>query len=125
MKNLVTCNYAVVRFLPYRETSEFVNVGVVLFCPQAGFFDFALETKKTRRVTDFFPEMPKTLFRTGRQAFEEELRRIRLLFRETSNVEKDFRFGLFRELVRPRGSLFRFGEISTVLAADPKVAIKE
>lgn len=45
MKPMRTCNYAVVRFLPYRETGEFVNVGVVLYCREAGFFDVALEPK--------------------------------------------------------------------------------
>ncbi len=47
MKQFV-CNYAPVRFLPYRETGEFVNVGVVLHCPQTDFFGFRLiPTKKT------------------------------------------------------------------------------
>lgn len=32
----VVCNYAVARFLPYRESGEFVNVEVVLACPQRG-----------------------------------------------------------------------------------------
>ncbi len=31
----VACNYAIIRFLPYPETEEFVNVGVVLACPSA------------------------------------------------------------------------------------------
>jgi hypothetical protein len=36
--NRFVCNYAIARFRPYRETAEFVNVGVVLLCPPTGFF---------------------------------------------------------------------------------------
>jgi len=32
MKNQLVCNFSVVRFLPYPETDEFVNVGVVMAC---------------------------------------------------------------------------------------------
>lgn len=29
--NELTCNYAPIRFQPYRETGEFVNIGVVVY----------------------------------------------------------------------------------------------
>jgi hypothetical protein len=31
----VACNCAIARFRPYSKTGEFVNVGIVLFCPQS------------------------------------------------------------------------------------------
>ncbi len=115
-----TCNYAVVRFLPYRETGEFVNVGVVLFCREAGFFDVALETQRRRRVTDFFPELDRELFSTGRQTFNQELRRVTQLLRaDNHELANEDRLSIFRELVRPRESVFRFSEMGTVLAEDP------
>jgi hypothetical protein len=55
MKDLV-CNYAPVRFLPYRETGEFVNVVVVVYFPEINYQDFKLETRRTERM------------RTGRSA---------------------------------------------------------
>jgi hypothetical protein len=126
MKTMQTCNYAVVRFLPYRETGEFVNVGVVLFCRDAGFFDVALETQKRRRVTDFFPELDKELFSTGRQTFNQELRRIKqLLCADDRKLADEARLTIFRELVRPRESVFRFSEIGTVLAEDPAKKLAE
>jgi hypothetical protein len=121
-----TCNYAVIRFLPYRETGEFVNVGVVLFCREAGFFDVALETNQQKRVTDFFPELDRELFLAGRQAFFEELRRVKqLLNAEERKLDEQARLGVFRELVRPRESVFRFGEAGTVLAEDPAAKLQE
>ena len=55
--NKFVCNYAIARFRPYRETAEFVNVGVVLLCPQVDFFGHAFERRKYKRITDFFPEL--------------------------------------------------------------------
>lgn len=115
-----TCNYAVVRFLPYRETGEFVNVGVVLFCREPGFFDVMLETQRHRRVTDFFPELDRELFTVGRQTFDQELRRVKqMLGADDRKLDDEARLGIFQELVRPRESIFRFSEVGTVLTDDP------
>src|SRR5512135_1840724 len=76
MKELV-CNYAIARFLPYRETGEFVNIGVVLTCPQVGYSDFLFEKRKYKRVTDFFPELDVEIFKSGLQAFLLELERLK------------------------------------------------
>lgn len=120
MKTIYPCNYAVVRFLPYRETGEFVNLGVVLFCQATLYFDFKLETKHRQRVTDFFPELDKGLFQVGRDAFRKELQRIKELLSTDHLVfgEKNC-FSVFQELVRHRESIFHFGEIGTALAEDP------
>lgn len=126
MKAMQTCNYAVVRFLPYRETGEFVNVGVVLFCRDAGFFDVTLETQRRRRVTDFFPELDRELFSIGRQTFNQELRRVKqMLGADDRKLADEARLGIFRELVRPRESVFRFSEVGTVLAEDPAKKLAE
>lgn len=55
MKKLI-CNYSVIRFLPYPETREFVNIGILACCPQVGWMDYALEARKTKRVSDFSPK---------------------------------------------------------------------
>ncbi len=39
------------RFLPYTETDELVNVGVVMACPQTGLFDYRIETRRRERIT--------------------------------------------------------------------------
>lgn len=112
----LACNYAVLRFLPYPETGEFVNLGVAVHCPAKGFFDTAFEGRKTQRVTDFFPELDKEMFKGARQAITAELARVKMTIR----AEKDTELGrrVFRELVRPREAVFRFGEIRTILTDD-------
>lgn len=126
MNAMRTCNYAVVRFLPYRETGEFVNVGVALFCREANFFDVALETQRRRRVTDFFPELDRDIFTAGRQMFHQELLRVKtLICDDDRKLDMETRAGVFRELVRPRESVFRFGEMGTALAEDPAKKLAE
>lgn len=124
------CNYAIARFRPYRETGEFVNVGIVLLCPELGFFDCAFETRRHRRVTDFFPELDFQIFQTGLSGLLKELKRVttreegqgpQLVFQK----EAEAGIAMFKELVRPREAIFNFGEIGTVLASDPKAKLTD
>lgn len=112
------CNYAVLKYLPYPETGEFVNLGVVVHCPTTGFFDTALEGRKTRRVTQFFPELNQEAFRGARRAIAEELDRVGRMIETEQDLEMGRR--IYRELVRVREAVFRFGEIRTVMTDDPK-----
>ncbi len=72
----VVCNYAIARFRPYRETSEFVNVGVVLICQQVNYFGYLFETRRHKRITDFFPELDLEVFKAGLSGLLKELTRI-------------------------------------------------
>lgn len=129
--NELICNFAIARFLPYRETGEFVNLGVVLTCPQTGYFDFLFEKRKHKRVTDFFPELDVEVLKTGLRAFSLDLERLK--FHDASHtpaqlVLKDEINAVqhnFRELVRPREAIFCFGDIGTTAANDPALKLKE
>ena len=111
------CNYAVLRFLPYPETGEFVNLGVAVHCPATGFFGTAFEGRKTKRVTDFFPELDHDVFKAARRAIAAELGRVGRTIARENDMELGRR--VFRELVRIREAVFRFGEIRTILTDDP------
>jgi hypothetical protein len=111
------CNYAVLRFLPYPETGEFVNLGVAVHCPKLGFLETQIEKQKMGRVTGFFPELNKERFKAARMAISEEMERVQQLVMQETDGELGRR--LFRELVRTRETIFRFSEIRTVLTADP------
>ena len=109
-------NYAVLRFLPYPETGEFVNLGIVVHCPEKGWFDLKLERRKSKRVTDFFPELDREAFRATRDGIADELERVMKLIKKTPDRELGRR--IFRDVVRPRESVFRFGEIRTIMTTD-------
>ena len=131
MMKEVVCNYAVVRFLPYRETGEFVNVGVVLMCPQLRHYAYRVEHRRHKRVTDFFPELEVEVFKTGLDVLICELTRVTGGSVGTEAAQYVFPseynqiVNSFQELVRTRESLFHFGEVRTLLTTDPKMALQE
>ena len=128
MKNKVACNYTVIRFLPYPETGEFVNLGIAMACPDMHWFDYRLETRRIDRITNFFPELKhnKAAFTEGRKLFRDELERIgkmlnadkersQLLFRESARAFND----AFLALLRPREEAFCFSNPRTCLTDEP------
>lgn len=130
MKEIV-CNYAPLRFLPYRETAEFVNVGIVVQCPQVDFFGFRLiPLKKTARVTNFFPELKVKLFKAALQGVAQDLERIRLEHQhlgadEESPATAKVKIADFCQLVRRREGLLHFGEVGVLMAATPEQAVED
>lgn len=126
MKRLA-CQYAIIRFLPYAETGEFANVGVLLACPATGFFSARLmPTKHTRRITAFFDRLDKRVYRDSLNYFREELERVRELVRGRfvrggeAEVQR-----AFMGLATPRETLLRFGDVRALLAEDPEAALDQ
>jgi hypothetical protein len=124
MKELV-CNYALVRFLPYRETGEFVNIGVVLYAPEVNYFDFRLATDRHRRFEALFPEMDQNIYRASVASLEKELQRQRNLFSGESGAARttDENLAAFRALLRRRESLIHFGDVGMRLGV-PEVTLQ-
>lgn len=125
MKKLI-CNYSVIHFLPYPETGEFVNVGILACCPQVGWMDYVLEQRKTKRISDYFPELDLQVYRAGRQHVATELDRLITVHRSADQAQwampthQQYLTGIFMEIIRPREELFRFGSPSTLLTATPQ-----
>lgn len=69
--------YAVVRFMPFAETREFANVGVVAIAPKLGLYDCKLAPKTFNRVTKFFEDLNGVVYKHAIEGFEAELQRIR------------------------------------------------
>lgn len=128
MKNQLACNYTVLRFLPYPETGEFVNLGIAMGCPDLHWFDFRLETRRVDRITGFFPELKhnKEAFVEGRKLFKAELDRMHTILNDGDETQLRFkenaqRFNqAFLALVRPREEAFCFSTPRTCLTDDPK-----
>lgn len=127
----VVCNYAIARFRPYRETGEFVNIGIVLICPQLDYFSHIFETRKHKRITDFFPELDVDVFKAGLVGLGKELTRV--TGREAEEAGHQFilheetkaSLSRFKELIRPRETLFYFGDAGTVMASNPRQKLQE
>ena len=125
------CQYAIVRFMPFIETEEFANVGVLLMAPYARYFDFKLLTRRHGRITKFFDELNAQIFRTSMYDLKEELTRVNDMLQtlgfdrrlKVYDVEAANR--LFSEILRSRETIVRFSEPRVVLTHDPKIAMKE
>lgn len=117
----VACRYAVVQFVPYLETGEFANVGVAMVCPQTGYFGFKLQsTRKSKRITGFFDELPRTVFARAVQGIRAELLRIdELVTRLTATGRPEAVRDVFEALTHPREAIVRFSGLRVVLTDDP------
>ncbi len=126
----IPCQYAIMRFMPFVETGEFANVGILLMAPKARYFGFKLLTRRHGRITKFFDDLDAKLFRAAMKDMQEELGRIHDVFkahgfdRRYKINDIEFSKGLFAEIIRPREIMLRFSEPRVVLAADPKETVK-
>ncbi|NQY35982.1 MAG: DUF3037 domain-containing protein [Alteromonadaceae bacterium] len=117
------CMFAVVRFMPFAETREFANVGVVLIAPKLGLYNFKLAPKKFARVTNFFDDLDGQVYQHAVQGFEDELNRIRNYFFHHSVQGKGL-VDQFKEITRPRESVVHFGEIATLITDNFDVTLE-
>jgi Protein of unknown function (DUF3037) len=120
------CRYAIVRFMPYPETGEFANVGVVVMSPEARYFGFQFIERRVARVTAFFEELDPTVYRNAQRAFIDELTRLRIAFEhrfarhDVSPSEIRLTNALFDEMTRPREAIMYLDDPRIILAEDPE-----
>lgn len=118
--NGFACRYAIVQFMPYPETGEFANVGVVLMCPQTGHFGYQLQRRKYARVTRFFDELPRHVYRHAMDLIDSELRRVREIIARVPDREREaYLRQVFDNLLHPREAIVRFSAPRIVLTQDP------
>lgn len=121
-KNNAQCMYAVVRFMPFAETREFANVGVVVIAPKFGIYDFKLAPQKFGRVTQFFDDLDGMVYKHAIEGFEAELERVRNYLVHNYVQGKDL-VEYFKEITRTRESVLHFGEIGTLLTDNVNVTV--
>jgi hypothetical protein len=114
------CNYALLRYLPYPETGEFVNVGVLVACRQPCLLDFVAERKMPERAKTLFRKQSGQTFEAALEALRLEMERVKCGARDPKSVQS-----AFNDSVRARESVFRFGEVRTILTADPSNLCQE
>jgi hypothetical protein len=121
--SLFACRYAVVQFLPYAETGEFANVGIALLCPETAYFGFRLQnTRRTKRITQFFDRLDRTVFSRAMALFQEELQRVEQYLRDEIFPARnaDAARQAFIALTHPREAIIRFAPVRAVMTAAPE-----
>ena len=116
--NQVACSYAALRFLPYRETGEFANVGVVVWAPEVGLFAYRCNPLY-KRLKGFFPELDASIYRTAIQGVKAQLMGVEKQFAMKTMAGEARHTGLvnrFHEFVRTREGLMIFSPAGAMLA---------
>lgn len=114
------CNYALLQFLPYPETGEFVIVGVLVVCQQPCLLDFTAEEVMSERVKAMFTRQHEETFANAIAALRKVMERAKSSVRDPKTCQM-----VFGEIVRHRESMFRFGEVRTILTDDPRNLVDE
>lgn len=123
---LVACRYAVIQFAPFRETGEFANAGVVLVCPETGYFGYRLQTRRTRRITEFFDGLTRSTYLRAMKIMEEELQRVAGAAAACPATDcAPYLRQLFEGLVHPREALVRFAGPRGLMTANPAAELAE
>lgn len=123
------CHYSILRFMPYRETEEFVNVGVVLVQPETGFFNYKLASKR-KRISAFFHEFNMSIYRYGLANVRAELELLRDHFNLLDNggqcrLMPEELLNAYTALIRTRESIFQYSTPRTVLCENAKQKLEE
>jgi Protein of unknown function (DUF3037). len=120
--NRIACRYAVLKFVPYPETGEFANVGVIMVAPKENRLLFMLETRHTKRLNGFFRHLDVDVYKAAIGNYHEELAFLEQQVSDGKLSACDA-FGL---MVRPREAILSFGEPrGALLEHDPKTALNK
>ncbi|WP_257264914.1 DUF3037 domain-containing protein [Endozoicomonas sp. ONNA2] len=115
------CRYAIVQFMPYPETGEFANVGVVAVLPRQNRFVFKLELAKYGRLTKFFRHLDHKVFLQAIKHLNEELR-----YLETAvNNQEIEALQAFELMVRPLEAIVRFSKERVKMTEKPQAIAAE
>ncbi len=129
MNKLLACHYSVVRFCPYPETDEFVNIGVVLACPATGFLDFRrADLRRRGRVGRFFPELEVNIYSAAMHAWVDSLKPWRNVpdnGQTFADFDRERQRDVFKTLVRPRESIIYYSEPRVILSDNPAATLDD
>jgi len=129
MTKQLACHYSVVRFAPYPETDEFVNVGVVLACPALGYFDFKrADLRRRGRVGRFFPELDANIYSAAMHAWVDSLkdhRSVPVDGQTLNDCDRQRMRDVFKTMVRPRESILFYSEPRVILSDNPAATLDE
>ncbi len=119
MCTLVSFDYAIIRVVPRVEREEFVNVGLVLFCPERRFLQARLHLQVSR-LTALAPDLE----------MDEVARRLALIpwvcrgDPAMGDIARLPQAGRFHWLVTPRSSVIQPSPVHSGLCHDPATALE-
>jgi len=110
--------YAVIRIVPRVEREEFVNVGVIVYCPAQSFLAVEFEINE-QKLRAFAPDLEIAEIEKHLSAFE----RISTGGDEAGAIGKLPAGARFRWLIAPRSTIVQTSPVHTGFCADAKTAL--
>lgn len=114
--------YTIIRFMPFVETGEFANIGILMMDAQQGAFKFRLLDRRFGRITQFFDQMLKGTYQKVIRSLHDELGELEIT---AAGKNVGFVEGLFDEVTRPREHVIRFSEPRVVLGGAMEEKLNE
>ena len=108
--------YSFVRYRPYFETGEFVNVGLLMCEPERKKLTYRLVNKNNKRVTDFFYR--SKLFESVRDTINEELQYIVNQYFDEMSAQEMARF--FHHYVDVKEGITQYSNAAVGIVDDPQ-----
>lgn len=112
------CKYNVIRFQPYIETDEFVNIGVILISVDTNEFFFKiLPATHTKRVAAFFDLLDITIFRNSIHILRQELASLKKILEDKKYPTA------YENLVTPTNDIIQYGNIRYIVSENPEFTL--
>ena len=118
------CQYRIIRFVPFSETEEFANIGIVLFCPVKNEFLFQIAPKRFGRVTSFFDDLDPVVYKSVIDSLRKEFKRVKTLIEEGGH-NQSLNIQVFREATRNKSGLLSMSDIRVLVTDDTQAKLQE
>ena len=113
-------DYAVLRVVPRVEREEFVNAGVIVFCPERQFLEARIHVDESR-LKALWPEIDIPLVREHLEAFP----KICAGEAAAGPIARLTQRERFHWLVAPRSAIIQTSPVHTGLCDDPAAALDQ
>ena len=113
-------DYAVIRVVPRVEREEFVNAGVIVFCPERQFLDARVHVDESR-LKALWPEIDLEMVRRHLQAFPD----ICSADTAAGPIAKLTQRERFHWLVSPRSTIIQVSPVHCGLSENPDAALEQ
>ncbi len=97
-----------------------MNVGVLVTCMQPCLLHFTGERAMPERVKAMFPRQKELAYADAMAALQTDMERAKSSVHDPKTCQL-----VFGELARRRESIFRFGEMRTILTNDPRQMVDD
>jgi molybdopterin-guanine dinucleotide biosynthesis protein len=111
-------DYAIVRVVPRVDRGEFLNAGVIVFCPTAGFLDCRIELDRARLLA-LAPSIDITVV----ESYLEAIPKICAGGGEAGSIGDLPQRARFHWLVAPRSTVIQTSAVHSGVHEDPRAAL--